>query len=207
MAVNTITLAIALLATPLSCPPEGSQVRWEGVQIRINGLRVQTTVWDRNRDGRPSSGDLLRVEEARKGRTALNLDETWALMRGRLAKRVRRAVKSRRTRAACDPLFFIEDVPKASSDRALARLIRANSASMAPTRRQRARSEMSQWAARLCKSKRSISKDQLTQRLEKRALRRHRSLGRGTVHALAEEVAHENAVSCANLRVAKGLVF
>ena len=206
--MNAITLAIAILATPLSCPPEGSQVRWEGVKIRANGLRVEVTVWDRNRDGRPSSGDLLRVDKARKGRTALNLDQTWALIRGRLAKRVRAAVRSRRTRAACDPLFYIENVPKASSERGLARLIRANRAgSMAPTRRQRARSEMSQWATRLCKSKRSISKDQLTQRLEKRALRRHRSLGRGTVHALAEEVAHENAISCANLQVAKGLVF
>ena len=205
--MNTITLAIALLATPLSCPPEGSQVRWEGVKIRVNGLRVETTVWDRNRDGRPSSGDLLRVESARKGRKALDLDQTWALMQGRLAQRVRRAVRSRRTRAACDPLFYIEDVPKASSERALARLIRSNAGSIAPTKRQRARSEMSQWATRLCKSKRSISKAKLAQRLEKRALRRHRALGRGAVRALAEEVAHENAVSCANLRIAKGLVF
>ena len=206
--MNTLTLAIALLASPLSCPAEGSQVRWAGVKIKAGALRVEATVWDRNRDGRPSAGDLMRVDQARKGRKALGGDETWALVRGRLAKGLRRAARNRRVRAACDPLFLIENVPKASSGRALARLIRSNGGdAKGPSRRDRARSDMSGWAARLCSSGRSISKAKLTKRLEKRGLRRHRALGARTVRTLAKEGAHENAVSCANLRAPKGFVF
>ena len=165
-------------------------------------------MWDRNRDGRPSSGDLIRVERARKGRKVISGNETWALVRGSLAKTIRKAARSRRVRAACDPLFLIEDVPKASNARALARLIRANgNVASAPTRKDRARSDMSGWATRLCNRGKRITKEKLSKMLEKRGMRRHRPLGRGTLRSLADEVAQENAVKCANLKIAKGFVF
>lgn len=206
--MNTLTLAIALLATPFSCPSEGAQVRWAGVKIKAGKLRIDATVWDRNRDGQPSAGDLMRVDRARKGRKPVGGTETWALIRGSLAKGLKRAARHRRVRAACDPLFLIENVPKASNGRALARLIRANGGdSPGPTRRDRARTAMSGWAARVCGAGRPVTKAKLRQTLEAKGLRRYGSLGRGTVRRLAEEVAQENAVSCANLKVAKGFVF
>ncbi len=207
-----LLLVVGLLATPIGCPPEVGHIRWSGVEAVAAGLDIRGTVWDRDRDGRPSTGDVMRIEDAYKGRSALAMDMQWVVLKGALAKDVARGLTRSTKRgvveAACETPFGLEDVPTFSSGRALARHItRQEPGAPMVSKTDAARSEMQGWARELCRSKRSISRDALARRLETHAAREQKHVARRTRQRLAREVAGEYAAACTKLALPSGLTF
>jgi len=208
-----LMLVIATLsAPPIGCPPEVGQIRWDGVEAVAAGLDIRGTVWDRDRDGRPSGGDVMRIDDARKGPSALPLDPTWIVLKGSLAKAVAkglvRAEKRGAVHAACETSFELKGVPTFDSGRALARHLTAQEPGAPPvSKTDAARAEMQGWAEALCRSKRSISKEALARRLEAHAAREQKHVARGTRQRLSREVAQEYAASCTKLALPPGLTF
>lgn len=207
-----LLLVAGLLAGPIGCPPEVGHIRWAGVEATAAGLDIEGTVWDRDRDGKPSSGDVMRIETARKGRHPLAIDETWIVLKGALAKSVARGLarstKKGGVTAACETPFELDDVPSFASGRALAVHLDVQTPGAPPiSKTDAARAEMQGWAQKLCRSSRSIDKKELTSTLEAEAARKQRHIKRGTRQRLAREVASEYAASCTKLALPAGLTF
>lgn len=207
------TLAIvALFSAPIGCPPDVGQIRWDGVShgLRADGIVVEGTVWDRDRDGRPSAGDVMRIDDARRKGSSMPIDEVWVVLKGKLAKGVAREMKRQKhVRSACETPFAIEGVPAFESGKALARHLRGQAGGDAAplSKADRARADIAGWAAQLCRSKRSISRKDLQVRLETHAARKLKSVERRTRQRLAAEVAREYAMECSKMAVPDGLTF
>lgn len=210
--MTALMLLAGLLTTPIGCPPEVGHIRWGGVEAVAAELAIRGTVWDRDRDGKPSTGDVMRIEDARKGRSSLAMDETWIVLKGGLAKGVARGLARSQKRgvvdAACETPFELSDVPAFASGRALARHLDAQDPGAPPvSKTDAARAEMQGWARELCRSKRSISKDDLARRLETHAARKQKHIKRRTRQRLSREVAGEYAAACTKLALPSGLTF
>lgn len=210
-----LSLALTVLfAAPASCPPDVGQIRWDGVQhgMKSTGVQVTGSIWDRDRDGKPSRGDVMRIDEARRRGAGMAIDEVWVVIDGKLARGLARSVKnSRGLRMMCETPFEVQGVPRMKSDKALARHLRGGGDAAEPAQRMskadQARADMAGWADQLCQSKRHISKNALSKRLEAHSARKHRKLRRKTRQRLAREVAQEYAMACARLDVPQDLTF
>lgn len=204
-----LTMLVLALQAPVNCPPEVGQIRWDGVHhtLTIKGKRVAVlgTVWDRDRDGKPSHKDLMRIESA----SGFGVDELWVELRGNLAKDVARSLKSKGNAGVrCESRFTVEGVPKVGTARALARLIEgAGGGGGKLTLEDRVRGDMAGWAEQMCGGKTHIAEEQLAKALEARGKRAHRKAGAGTLRRVAHQVAADYSLKCAHLEVGKGLTF
>lgn len=211
--MSLLALAVAgLFSGPVGCPPEVGHIRWDGVEAVAAGLDIGGTVWDRDRDGKPSAGDVMRIMDVRKGRAALAVDETWIVLKGGLASSVAKGHARSTARgvvtAACETPFELQGVPAFDSGQALARHLTDRAPGAPPvSKSEAARAEMAAWAEQLCRSKRSISRDDLARRLETHAAREQKHVARRTRQRLAGEVAAEYAASCTKLALPTGLTF
>lgn len=203
----------AMLSGPIGCPPEVGHIRWDGVEAAAAGLDIRGTLWDRDRNGKASPGDVMRIDEARRGRSPLTLDETWIVLKGALAKDIDRGLKrsqaKEKVRAVCETPFALKDVPSFTTGQALARhLQRQDPGAPAPvSEADAARAEMQGWAQDLCRSQRSISKEELARTLETHAARKQKHVERATRQRLSREVAAEYAAQCTKLALPSGLTF
>ncbi len=204
-----LTMLIFALHAPVNCPPEVGQIRWDGVQhtLTIKGKRVAVrgTVWDRDRDGKPSHKDLMRIDSA----SGFGVDELWIELRGNLAKDIARSLKSKGSAGQrCESRFTVDGVPKVGTARALARLIAGTDGGGGKlTLEDRVRGDMAGWAEQMCGGKTHIGEEQLAQALEARGKRAHSKAGAGTLRRVAHQVAADYSLKCAHLEVGKGLTF
>ncbi len=125
----TTSIALALAAflapTTLVCPRDIGQIRWDNIetQIKVDDIELTGTVWDRDRDGKPSAGDVMRIDRATRGGSVIDVTETWVVVKGQLARTLARDMKRSEVRASCETPFEIEGVPAMRDGKALARYI------------------------------------------------------------------------------------
>lgn len=205
-------LAALFLGAPIACPPDVGQIKWSGLEhsFKAQGGRyvINATVWDRNRDGKPSHNDLLRVESATLNGDAIGVSDAWVTIRGGLAKQIgRRFKRSRGLTAACESRFQIQGVPKAASAKRLARLLRDNAGVRTESPAERAQSDMGTWAGEICQGKTHVPEEELARRLARRARHHHRKVSKARLKRIARTVAHEWARECAHLVVPNKLTF
>lgn len=127
--MTSIALALAafLVPTALVCPRDIGQIRWDNIEshIKIDDIELTGTVWDRDRDGKPSAGDVMRIDRATRGGSVIDVTETWVIVKGDLARALARDLKRSDTRASCETPFEVEGVPTMRDGKALARYINA----------------------------------------------------------------------------------
>lgn len=118
-----LTLALALLATPVFCPPDIGHIRWDDVKSKVatDDIEIRGSVWDRDRNGKPSNGDVMRINSARRGGSTIDVSEAWIVLKGELARTVARDLAKSDARASCETPFQIEGVPSIQDGKALAR--------------------------------------------------------------------------------------
>lgn len=196
-----------------NCPPDVGQIKWSGVQFGFSGpggrYDVDGQIWDRDRDGKPSNGDLLKIDEARHKGQPLSMNPTWVVLKGGLAKDVAAAfARNPPDRATCESRFEVEDVPTMTSGDALATRLRGLSGFTVVSPEDQARNDLSAWAAETCRNKSAnIKRADLQKRVLARGRATHRSLGDRTLKALADEVTQTYAMECGQLDVQKRLTF
>lgn len=199
-----LTLALALLGAPaVGCPPAVGQIRWDGVSYTVRGakqINITGTVWDRDRDGKPSHNDLMHIQSA----DPLGIDEAWVVLRGALAKDVgRRFKRMEGLTARCESRFEVKDVPKMGTPAALARHLNSLGGTGKVSNAERVRADMQGWADELCKQSKHTSGEALTKFLEDRGMRKHARHGKGLIRRTAHEVAEAFEVACAHFSVPK----
>lgn len=115
--------ALAFLAAPLFCPPDIAHIRWDGVESRVSAddIEIRGTIWDRDRDGKPSAGDVMRIDSARRGGSVIDVSETWVVIKGDFARTLARDLKRSDVRESCERPFEFEGVPTIHDGKALAR--------------------------------------------------------------------------------------
>lgn len=208
--MTNLALLVLVLGGPVACPPEVGQIRWDGFEhhFKSRGKRIEVggTLWDRDRDGKPSSGDLYRIERA----SGFAVDEAWLVIRGGLARALNRRFRKVKSslRATCESRFEVQDVPEMSSHGALARYLREiGGDGPGPSRADRARADMAGWAEEACASKKHLEKGALEKLLYQRAARRHGRVGRRNLRRIAHEVAGQYGVKCGHLTIPGRLTF
>ncbi len=200
----SFALAAVVLASQVACPADVGQIRWEGYSHQFNagGQRyvVQGTLWDRNADGKPSSGDLMKIDSATKNGTALSFDEAWISVRGSLAKSMKRRFKrvKRSLSARCESRFDVKNVPRMGSPGALGKYLRKLDGKRKLTPREMASADVDAWAADICGRGVHVEEDALEAKLYDRLSRRHRRIGKGHLKRMAKDTARANAMRCAN---------
>lgn len=207
--LGTAVLAAVLLGAPGVCPKDVGHIRWDGLEHRVKARgrvwRLTLTVWDRDTDGRPSNGDIVRIDQVRAGGDDTGAGDLWFVARGGLARDLARSYRRAggRVRARCESRFQVKDVPSLRSGAALGRFLErqvGGGAGRGPSKADQARADMAAWADEWCRAGRNLDQKQLAARLYDRARRRYTGLARGRIRALADEVAGEYALSCARLR-------
>lgn len=129
--MNPLALALAAflapspVATTIVCPPEIGQMRWDNIEshIKSDDIALTGTVWDRDRDGKPSAGDVMRIDRATRGGSVIDVTETWMVVKGELARTLARDMKRSEIKSSCETPFKIEGVPTIHNGKALARYI------------------------------------------------------------------------------------
>lgn len=118
-----LTLALVLFATPVFCPPEIGHIRWDDVKSKVaaDDIEIRGSVWDRDRNGKPSAGDVMRIESARRGGSTIGISEAWIVLKGELARSVARDLAKSDVRTSCETPFQIEGAPTIHDGKALAR--------------------------------------------------------------------------------------
>lgn len=204
--ISSLSFVLLLLAGPVLCPPDQGQIRWDGFSFPLDAhgkkYELRGTLWDRDRNGAPSRGDLYRLDQLLANGRVADIGEAWFVVSGELAARYTRRFKtiSKRLTANCESQFKIEGVETLTSPAALARFLKRNmggAEKISPE--DLMRGDMEGWAGKLCKSRRHVSKDQLADYLAKQAMRRYAKLGKPRVHGIADEIATERVLECARV--------
>lgn len=209
--IRLISAAVAFFAIGVTsaradvlCPPEQGQIRWEDFVHRVGPFKITGSLWDRDTNGRPSTGDIFRADAVeRKGRD-VGSEQIWFILAGRLAKEFARTFtvqkRARTLRGQCETRFEVSGIPRfTSADRLTGYLASATSGAEKISPYEEARGAMDGWAKDLCKSGGHVSGKALGDRLFSRAKRDYRKLDRRKLRRLAGEVAHDNEVACARL--------
>lgn len=211
--MSTLGLLVAFLG-PMACPPDVGQIRWDGLDhvFEAGGKRfeIKASLWDRDRNGRPSDGDLMRISDVSMSPGGLDVDEAWVVVRGELARALDKRYKQvhSRLKTTCEAELAAQDVPKMASTGALATYLRKiGGDGPPPSKAEQAKSDMAGWVSELCRPGRNLGKEALASQLFERASRVHGAAGRGTLKRLAAEVAEANALECAHLDLPKSLTF
>ena len=206
-----LALLVGLLSSPIQCPKDVGQIRWDGLRFTVpgQGIKVEGSLWDRDRNGRPSNGDLMRIDSASRRGSDLTSDETWIVLRGQLARGIARSFRKRKPESArCESRFTVKGVPSFRSGRSLARYLKKLSDAGKPDRESVARDAMMEKVEKTCRKGKNTTKKTLTRLLTSYGMRRYSNLGRRRIVRLAREVAKENAVKCGHLELkANNLTF
>ncbi|MCA9540793.1 MAG: hypothetical protein KC620_17960 [Myxococcales bacterium] len=208
--LRLILLSVFVAGPALACPKAIRQARWADVRVGLQGqgVTIEGTIWDRDRNGKPSNGDLMRIDAAARNGMPLTLEETWVVLKGDLAAGFARRMGRTQPKPSCEVLTQVDGVPDFKTDRALARYLRKmdpDPADLPP--KEAAYADMTRWAGELCKAKRHISESDLAKRLEANAVRRHRKVRRRTLQAMSKDVAADYALECAHLTVPATITF
>lgn len=193
-----------LLAAPTNCPPAVGQIKWDDFSFSFSAsgkrFEVAGPLWDRDRDGRPSKGDLFRVDSSSQGAA----DETWVVLGRGLAGTMNSTFKRTKNQlsAVCEARFEIKGVPKLASAAALGKmLLKQGGGDADPLDALDA--AMREWANGICDKRRNIEEPELIKMLSDRARSRLKGYKRGTIEGQARKVAKDYSMQCAHLAVPK----
>ena len=200
-----LALAISVfLAAPTSCPPAVGQIKWDDFSFNFSarGKRfvVAGPLWDRDRNGKPSKGDLFRVDSSSQGAA----DETWVVVGRGLARSMQSSFKRTKNslNAVCEARFEIKGVPKMKSVGALgALLLKQGGGAVDPM--QALDGAMREWATSICDKRSHVDEAKLAKMLSDRARSGMRGYKRSTIKRQARTVAKDFALQCAHLAVPK----
>lgn len=129
--MKAITLLLAALvaspalATP--CPTDFGQLRWDNVDqgLEVNPVQVTGSIWDRDRDGKPSAGDVMRIDEAHRGAQGLPIASTWITIDGPLAESLASSVETAPwVTAQCETPIEAEALPRVTTPAEIAHHLR-----------------------------------------------------------------------------------
>ncbi len=207
MPVPALGLVLALLA-PAPCPPDEGPIRGEGVRLEFRGesgaATIRGAIWDRDRDGKPSPNDLMRIDEAEPW----GASDVWVVLRGDLAKQVGRAFAAQRgLRARCEGLIAVADVPTFTSARALVGHLKKLGAGPDLGPEARLEADMRSWAAEICQRPEHTARASLQQTLVSRARESHKGVSARAAQAAAQEVAEAFEMECAHFKLGGGLTY
>lgn len=197
-------LAAVVFASQVACPADVGQIRWAGYSHQFNaqGKRFVVTgdLYDRKPDGRPSSGDLLKITSATANGDALALDDVWVSVRGKLAESMKRKFKGVESNlsARCESRFEVQDVPRMGSPGALGSYLSKLGGTRKLNPREQAQADIASWASDICSRGDHVDVKALEATLFDRASRRHGRVGKGHLKRMAHESARENAMRCAH---------
>lgn len=190
-------IGTAILFATVLCPPDVGQIKWSGFSFTFSaGGREQTvegTLWDRDRNGKPSKGDLFRVDEGEK----------WFVVGGDLAQRFAARFKQvgDGLAAACESRFDVEGVPTVTTTAGLAALLdEGGGGRQDPVAR--LQGQMRAWAEEICGQKKHYEEAQLAEILVQRAAG-ERGFKGSTLRREAQMVAREFGLKCAHIAVPK----
>lgn len=190
-----------LLAAPVNCPPEVGQIKWDdfsfSFKARGKRMTVSGPLWDRDRNGKPSGGDLFRIDQASHG----GADETWIVLGNGLARSMHASFKRGGLNATCEARFEVKGVPKVGSAGALGALLLKQGGDAKVDPMTALDSSMREWADGLCDKRQHIEEEKLSKILADRARKRLRGYKRGTIEQTADKVAKDYALQCAHLTV------
>lgn len=198
-------LMSVLLAAPVNCPPSVGQIKWEDFSFTFSARGKRMTVsgplWDRDRNGRPSKGDLFRVDSTSHGAA----DETWVVLGRGLAGTMNTSFKRSKGRltASCEARFEVKGVPRMRTAGKLGALLLKQGGGDRLSPIEALDGNMREWAAGWCSTKRHIEEAQLAKMLTERARKQLRGYKRGTLRRQAAQVAKDYAMQCAHLAVPK----
>lgn len=177
------------------------QIKWDDFtfSFKARGKRMTVTgpLWDRDRNGKPSRGDLYRVDTASHG----GADETWVVVGNGLARTMRKAFKRGGFTAVCEARFQIKGVPKMRSAAALGGLLLKQGGGGRVDPLTALDQSMREWAEGLCAKRQHIEEARLAGILSDRAQKRLRGYKRSTIKRTAQKVAKDYALQCAHLSV------
>ncbi|MEZ4465974.1 MAG: hypothetical protein R3F43_16295 [bacterium] len=162
------------------------------------------TLWDRDRNGRPSKGDLFRVDSAEAGGDDVGAGEVWAVLGGGLASAFNARFKQigKGLNSTCESRFEVEDVPTVNgADRLGALVLDTGGGPVDPVARLNA--TMRGWADEICAQKKHYEEEQLAGLLADRASREERGFKGSTIRGEARTVARDYGLKCAHLAVPK----
>lgn len=207
--MHFFSLLIAL-ASPVACPPDQGNIRWDGLNyvFSAEGKRFDAagSLWDRDRNGKPSKGDLMRIDTATAGGRAMSVSEVWITLGPGLAADVQRRFKKvgARLDAQCESRFELEGVPVIASPAALAKHLHAQDAG-APklSKSEQAEQAMVGWAEARCKPNTHTDEKTLRGWLYDQAARKYGDVPKRELKAIAAEIADKYAIQCAHLTVPK----
>lgn len=116
-------LAFSFLAAPVFCPPDIAHIRWDGVESRVSAdaIEIHGTIWDRDRNGKPSDGDVMRIDRVRRSGSTIDASESWVVIKGAFARTLARDLARSDVRTSCERPFEFEGVPTIHDGKALAR--------------------------------------------------------------------------------------
>ncbi|MCB9545558.1 MAG: hypothetical protein H6706_06795 [Myxococcales bacterium] len=200
---------IATLAAPAGCPAEVGQIRWDDFsytfQAQGKKVTVRGTLWDRDRNGKPSKGDLFRVDDARAGGEDLGASDVWAVLGGGLAGAFNARFKQigRQLNATCESRFDVEDVPTVNGPDRLGALVLSTGGGGNADPVARLNGTMRGWAEEICAQKKHYDEDELARLLAERAARTERGFKGSTLRGEARTVAKDFGLKCAHLAVPK----
>ena len=197
-------LVLGVFAGPTNCPTDVGQIRWDGVTYEVPGQRmtVRGTIWDRDRNGRPSHGDLMKIESATQRGRDLTDGETWIVMKGRLAHSMAQSFRRKKPESArCETRFNIRGVPTIASAGRLGRFLRQQSANSGQNGDAKIKETMLAHVDRICRKGVNTPREILSKKLYRIARRTHRRPGKAHLRRLADEVASEFSLKCGHLDI------
>lgn len=209
-----------VLASPATCP-DSAQLRWNdfavSVSVDAGQVMIRGRLYDRDGDGRPSTGDLFHVDRARTRDGKIKVEQPWMLIDGGLASHFaeRFAQIGRQLTTSCDTRFEISDVPEVDTVHALGRFVHGEvvsdtkresapeaKAPPPPSRVERLNEHMQTWAAEICDGKQNVTDAQLVEALVERTRTRWPQIfKRSTMHREATDVAKKFSLKCVKFSI------
>jgi hypothetical protein len=217
-------LLVSLLASPSFCP-QASQLRWDAFPMHVStdsgALTLQGRLYDRDGNGKPSSGDLYHLDSAKGPKGKMNIDQPWMLIEGELAKRFTQQFSKvgPGLQTRCDTQFQIEDVPAVSSDVEFSQFVFGNFESQEeaepakkksepavapPSRIERLNTRMRGWAKQICDGGVNVAeKDLINQLMDRTREAYPKIFKRSTMRREATDVAKTYSLKCVKFSMGK----
>lgn len=214
---------ISVLASPSMCP-QASQLRWDAFPMHVTtdsgALTLHGRLYDRDGNGKPSSGDLFHLDSAKGPGGKVKIDQPWMLIEGDVADRFSKQYDEmgRALQTRCDTRFQIEDVPAVSSDAEFSAFISghfesestkrtttpAEAAPPPPSRIERLNTRMQGWAKQICDGGQNVAEKDLINRLMDRTREAYPKIfKRSTMRREATDVAKTYSLKCVKFSAGK----
>ncbi len=195
--------ALALLATPILCPPQEGQIRWDGFHLKTGPQQqyeLRGSIWDRDTNGRPSTGDLFRVDEILKDGRGTGAEANYFLIGAGIAPEFAKAFSAieGELRAACESRVETgKDMTILKTPAALNKFILSLTGGgvQETSKQDLLQAALSIKAEELCKQGKHIAEKDLAVLLAKEAGTAS-GLNRNDIRGVAAEVAKKYAFAC-----------